>query len=52
MKGLRPDGLTLTTNDIKGPRLIPDGTYDMGDGYYDPVKRVICEYDSSFKRDI
>ena len=52
LKGLRPDGLTLITNDIKGPKNIPEGTYDIGDGYYDPVKRVICEYDCSFKRDL
>lgn len=52
LKGLRPDGLTLITNDIKGPKRIPEGTYDIGDGYYDPVKRVVCEYDTSFKRDI
>ena len=49
---LRPDGLTLLSNDIKGLRRIPEGTYDIGDGYYDPVKRVICEYDSNFKRDL
>lgn len=49
---LRPDGLTLLSNDIKGLRSIPEGTYDIGDGYYDPVKRVICEYDSNFKRDL
>ena len=52
MKGLRPDGLTLITNDIKGPRRIPEGTYDIGDGYFDPIKRVICEYDQTFKRDL
>ena len=42
----------MLTNDIKGPRKIPEGTYDIGDGYYDPVKSVICEYDSNFKRDL
>ena len=42
----------MLTNDIKGPRKIPEGTYDIGDGYYDPIKRVICEYDSNFKRDL
>ena len=52
IKGLRPDGLTLLSNDITGLKVIPEGTYDVGDGYYDPVKRVICEYDSTFKRDI
>jgi hypothetical protein len=49
---LRPDGLTLLVNDIKGPRKIPEGSYDVGDGYFDPVKRVICEYDGNFKRDL
>ena len=52
LKGLRPDGLTLITNDIKGPKNIPQGTYDIGDGYYDPTKRVICQYDGIFKRDL
>ena len=51
-KGLRPDGKTLKVNDEAGPKRIPEGTYDIGDGYFDPVKRVICEYDSSFKRDL
>ena len=52
LKGLRPDGLTLITNDIKGPKQIPEGTYDIGDGYYDPTKRALYEYDGSFKRDL
>ena len=26
-KGLRPDGKTLITNDINGPKEIPEGTY-------------------------
>ena len=52
MKGLRPDGLTLITNDIKGPTTIPEGTYDVGDGYYDPIKRIICDYEANFKRDL
>lgn len=42
---LRPDGKTLMTNDPKGPEKIPEGTYDIGDGFYDPVKRIICKYD-------
>ena len=52
MKGLRPDGKTLIVNNIEGPERIPEGTYDIGDGYYDPVKRVICEYDGNFKREL
>jgi hypothetical protein len=49
---LRPDGLTLLSNDIEGLRSIPEGTYDIGDGYFDPAKRVICHYDGNFKRDL
>ena len=52
LKGLRPDGLTLISNDIKGPKRIPEGTYDLGDGYYDPLKRMICRYDGQFKREL
>ena len=52
MKGLRPDGKTLTSNDINGPKNIPEGTYDIGDGFYDPTKRIICKYDGEFKRDL
>ena len=44
-KGLRPDGLNLTTNSLEGMQDIPEGTYDIGDGYFDPLKRIICEYD-------
>lgn len=51
-KGLRPDGLTLLTNDINGKRDIPQGTYDVGDGYYDPVKRAIFDYDGTVKREL
>lgn len=42
----------MITNDAKGPKNIPEGTYDIGDGYYDPTKRVICDYDGQFKRDL
>ena len=42
-KGVRPDGKTLLTNDINGIREIPPGTYDVGDGYYDPVKKAIFD---------
>jgi hypothetical protein len=52
LKGLRPDGLTLLTNDIEGIREIPEGTYDVGDGYYDPVKRVICDYNHNYLREL
>ena len=52
LKGLRPDGMTLICNDINGPKNIPEGTYDIGDGFYDPTKRIICKYDGEFKRDL
>lgn len=49
---MRPDGKTLICNDINGPKGIPEGTYDIGDGFYDPTKRIICKYDGEFKRDL
>jgi hypothetical protein len=52
LKGIRPDGKTLLVNNIEGPRLIPAGTYDIGDGFFDPVRRMICNYDGSFKRNM
>ena len=52
LKGLRPDGQTLITNDPKGPKPLPEGVYDIGDGYYDPTKRVICDYEGTFKREL
>ena len=52
IKGVRPDGLTLLTNDINGVKDIPEGTYDVGDGYYDPVKRAIFDYDGTVKREL
>jgi hypothetical protein len=50
---LRPNGKTLITNDPSGePQGIPPGTYDIGDGFYDPTKRQICMYDGQFKREL
>ena len=51
-KGLRPDGLTLVTNDINGIKQIPEGTYDVGDGYYDPVKKAIYDYNDNILREL
>ena len=51
-KDLRPDGLTLITNDINGVKDIPEGTYDVGDGYYDPVKRAIFDYNGNILREL
>jgi len=52
LMGIRPEGKTLIVNNIEGPRLIPTGTYDIGDGFYDPVKRMICNYDGSHMRNM
>ena len=52
IKGLRPDGKTLICNQMEGPKDIPEGTYDIGDGFFDPTKRIICDYDGEFKRDL
>lgn len=54
---LRPEGQTLITNDDLtrnpvGPERIPEGTYDIGDGFYDPLKRIICKYDGQFAREL
>jgi hypothetical protein len=42
----------LITNDIRGPRDIPEGTYDIGDGFYDPNKRAVFDYDGNFMREL
>ena len=26
--------------------------YTIGDGFYDPTKRIICNYNGEFKRDL
>ena len=49
---LRPEGKTLFCNQMEGPKDIPEGTYDIGDGFFDPTKRIICDYDGEFKRDL
>ena len=49
---MRPDGKTLITNNPHGPEKIPEGTYDIGDGFYDPLKRIICKYDGQFAREL
>ena len=49
---MRPEGKTLLTNDIQGVKDIPPGTYDVGDGYFDPVQKAIFEYDGTVKREL
>ena len=42
-------GRSQLTNRIP-PREIPEGCYDCGDGFYNPVSRVIVDYDDKFLR--
>ena len=49
---MRPGGKTLFVNSEKGPMRIPEGTYDVGEGYYDPAKRIICDYDGAEKKEV
>jgi len=44
--GLRPAGRSQLTNGHP-PREIPEGHYDTGDGFYDPVKRVVTAYEAA-----
>merc|ERR1712098_9999 len=47
--GIRPAGRSQLTNDHP-PRKIPEGHYDTGDGFYDPVKRIVNNYEGAFLR--
>lgn len=44
LQGLQPAGKTLLTNEPIPPT-IPKGTYDTGNGYYDPATQRIMSYD-------
>lgn len=43
LRGIKPSGATQQTRDSE-PHNIPPGTYDTGDGYYEPVKSIIYTY--------
>ncbi|XP_072422520.1 MORN repeat-containing protein 5 [Chiloscyllium punctatum] len=47
--GLKPAGRSQLTN-LDPPRTIPEGHYDCGDGFYNPLTRVITGYDGEFLR--
>ncbi|KAK6315628.1 hypothetical protein J4Q44_G00131520 [Coregonus suidteri] len=47
--GLKPAGESQLT-DLGSLRVIPDGCYDCGDGFYDPNTRVITNYEHHFLR--
>ncbi|KAK6196243.1 hypothetical protein SNE40_001504 [Patella caerulea] len=47
--GLQPAGRSQLTNRVP-PREIPEGCYDCGDGFYNPVTRVVQDYNCKFLR--
>ncbi|XP_037340579.2 MORN repeat-containing protein 5 isoform X2 [Pungitius pungitius] len=47
--GFRPPGEYQLT-DLHPPRVIPDGFYDCGDGFYDPKTRVVTSLTGRFRR--
>ncbi|CAI9601283.1 unnamed protein product [Staurois parvus] len=47
--GLKPAGRSQLTN-LDPPRKIPEDCYDCGDGFYDPVSRVVNDYQHRFLR--
>ncbi|KAI3389473.1 hypothetical protein SNEBB_004212 [Seison nebaliae] len=47
--GIRPAGLSLITNELE-PRDIPNGQFDIGEGFYDPSKKIVFTYDGNFLR--
>ena len=51
-KVLQMQGQTLIPSGIYGPRNIPEGTYDIGDGFYDATQNLIFKYNGEFKRDL
>jgi len=48
-RGVGADVLNLNINDVQE---IPEGTYDVGDGYYDPVKKAIFDYNGNILREL
>lgn len=49
LEGIKPSGATQQTRE-KQPHIIPPGTYDTGDGYYEPVKSIIYTFDGKILR--
>ncbi|XP_062334501.1 MORN repeat-containing protein 5 [Osmerus eperlanus] len=47
--GLKPAGESQLT-DLDPPRVVPEGCYDCGDGFYHPDTRVIIDYHGNFLR--
>ncbi|KAM4889866.1 LOW QUALITY PROTEIN: MORN repeat-containing protein 5 [Sylvia borin] len=47
--GFKPPGIPQLTN-LDPPKIIPEGCYDCGDGFYDPKTRVVVDYKRKFLR--
>ncbi|EDO43951.1 predicted protein [Nematostella vectensis] len=47
--GIQPAGRSLVSN-VDPPRETPKGMFDCGDGFYDPIRRVVHTYDMRFLR--
>ncbi|XP_013009028.2 MORN repeat-containing protein 5 isoform X1 [Cavia porcellus] len=47
--GLRPSVICQLTN-MDPPRKVPKGCYDCGDGFYNPITRIIRDYSNRFLR--
>ncbi|XP_023663638.2 MORN repeat-containing protein 5 [Paramormyrops kingsleyae] len=47
--GLKPAGESHLTN-LDPPRVIPEGCYDCGDGFYNHKTRIITDYEHRFLR--
>lgn len=47
--GIKPAGSTQLTRQ-NFPYSIPHGTYDVGEGYYEPIKSIIYQYSGEILR--
>ncbi|NXD26325.1 MORN5 protein, partial [Spelaeornis formosus] len=47
--GFKPPGIPQLTN-LHPPKIIPEGCYDCGDGFYNPKTRVVVDYKHKFLR--
>ncbi|NWR51215.1 MORN5 protein, partial [Regulus satrapa] len=47
--GFKPPGIPQLTN-VVPPKIIPEGCYDCGDGFYNPQTRVVVDYKHKFLR--
>lgn len=49
--GLQPAGMSQLTNRVHA-RPIPEGCYDVGDGFYNPKDRTVNDYEGKWIRDV